>query len=173
MSIIGKGDLATALIESGIDRDDITFFACGVSNSEEENEAEYEREINLLKTVDTKKHLVYFSSLSIYYGSGRYVKHKVFMEKFIRNNYERFTLVRIGNIMWGSNPNTLINFFKRKVKNGELCLVQSVYRYLITKDEFIHWMKLIPVGTQNEMNITGRRIFVPELFRQIQKGYYD
>ena len=35
MSIIGNGDIAMALREGGVDRDDLLFFAAGVSNSRE------------------------------------------------------------------------------------------------------------------------------------------
>ena len=44
--IIGNGNIARALKD--IDRDDLLFFASGVSNSQEDRESEYKREMELL-----------------------------------------------------------------------------------------------------------------------------
>ena len=54
--IIGKGDIAKILN----DRKDAIFFASGVSNSNETNELEYEREKKLLSIQD-KKNVYFFS----------------------------------------------------------------------------------------------------------------
>ena len=45
--IVGNGSIASVLE----DRDDLVFFASGVSNSSCADEKEYERELNLLKTI--------------------------------------------------------------------------------------------------------------------------
>lgn len=94
MPIIGNGDLASVLT----DREDIIFFASGVSNSKEERPIEFEREMKLLLQQPRNKHLVYFSSLSIYYAKTEYARHKRIMEKTIRNHWESFTIIRLGNI---------------------------------------------------------------------------
>ena len=65
--IVGNGSIASVLE----DRDDLVFFASGVSNSSCTDEKEYERELNLLKTIPTDKHIVYFSNLGIYYKKDR------------------------------------------------------------------------------------------------------
>ena len=87
--IIGKGSIASILT----DRDDLVFFASGVSNSARKDEKEYEREFNLLKTVPTDQHVVYFSNLGIYYKNDRYTQHKIDVEEYIRNNYKNYTEV--------------------------------------------------------------------------------
>jgi hypothetical protein len=89
--IIGKGSIARVLE----DRDDLVFFASGVSNSSCKDEKEYQREFNLLKTVPTDQHVVYFSNLGIYYKEDRYTQHKKEIEEYIRNNYKSYTIVRI------------------------------------------------------------------------------
>src|SRR3990167_7103610 len=100
--IIGNGDLA-----SGIpDRDDLLFFCSGVSNSQELRESEYQREINLLLEQDKTKHIVYFSTLALFYSKTRYTKHKQYMEYLIKDNFRNWTIIRLGNITWGKNPNT-------------------------------------------------------------------
>ena len=78
--IIGNGDIASVLK----DRKSRLYFASGVSNSHEKRESEFTREKNLLLKQDRKLHLVYFSTLAVFYGDNRYVKHKRYMEELIR-----------------------------------------------------------------------------------------
>ena len=108
---------------------------------------------NLLLTQDKQKHLVYFSSLSIFYSDTRYTAHKKYMEYLIKNNFPHYAIVRLGNIAWGKNPHTLINY----LRNHPDAPIQDVDRYICSEDEFLHWMRLIPEWNV-EMNITGRRL---------------
>lgn len=156
--IIGHGDIASALK----DRKDKVFFASGVSNSQEKRESEYRREKNLLLKQDRRLHIVYFSSLAVLYGKNRYVQHKREMESLIKQEFPRYTVMRIGNITWGTNPHTLINYFRHQLKTGKPIKIQDTYRYIIDKDEFLHWIGLIP-DWSCEMNITGRRMKVSEI----------
>ena len=59
--IIGNGNIANTLISK--DRNDIIFFASGVSDSSCSDITEFERELNLLNKQDYNIHLVYFSNL--------------------------------------------------------------------------------------------------------------
>ena len=103
--IIGNGDIASAIK----DRKDLLFFASGVSNSRETRESEYRREIDLLLKQDKNSHIVYFSSLCVFYSNSRYAQHKRYMEKLVKG-FRKWTIIRLGNITWGTNPHTLINF---------------------------------------------------------------
>ncbi len=156
--IIGNGDVAAALPE----RDDLLFFASGVSNSQEMRESQYQREVKLLLSQDRKAHIVYFSSLAVFYGKNRYVKHKRDVETLIKQEFPRYTIVRIGNITWGTNPNTLINYLRRQFKAGQTLKIQQTYRYIIDKDEFQHWIDKIPKWSC-ELNITGQRMSIKEV----------
>lgn len=155
--IIGNGDIASVLPN----REDLLFFAAGVSNSQETRESEYDRDKDLLLKQDRNKHIVYFSSLSIFYSNTRYTKHKRIMEFLVKNCFENYTIIRIGNITWGTNPNTLINFFKAHPK----AKIKDEYRYVCDKDEFLHWINLIPKWGV-EMNIPGRRMKVADIKRE-------
>lgn len=159
--ILGHGDISTALT----DREDVLFFACGVSNSKESLPHEYEREMRLLMNQDKSKHIVYFSSLCIYYAKTEYARHKRIMENTIRNHWNSYTIVRIGNIDWGKNPNTLVNYLKAHPD----AKIQNVYRHIVSIDEFKYWMAHILVGQKNEMNIPGKMWFVPELAETLKK----
>lgn len=160
--IIGTGDIAGALI----DRPDVTFFASGVSNSSCTDIDKFQREIDLLMDQRRSTHLVYFSSLCIYWSDTEYADHKRYMEWLIKQHFPAYTIVRLGNISWGSNPNTLINYMRSHLNAP----IRACYRHIIDKNEFQYWMRLIPVGKASEMNIPGKMWFVPELVEKIREG---
>lgn len=163
--IVGHGDIASVLK----DRDGFIFFASGVSNSSETRESEFQREKELLLSQDKNKRLIYFGSLSAFYSPHtRYAKHKMEMEGIVRDNFKHYTIVRLGNITWGKNPNTLINYFKAARKKGDKIEVWDTYRYLVNKKEFLHWLELIP-DWNCEMNITGQRMKVSQIVKKYVK----
>lgn len=157
--IIGKGDIASVLT----DRDDVIYFASGVSNSKCKDTYEFDREMRLLLSQPRNIHLVYFSSLCIYYGKTEYARHKRIMETTIRTHFGAYTIVRLGNIDWGKNPNTLINYLRSHPES----VVQNTYRHVVSLDEFKYWIGMIKPGTKNEMNIPGKMWFVPELAKSL------
>jgi len=156
--IIGDGDIASVLK----DKKDKLFFASGVSNSQETRESEYKREEGLLLSQllikGKPEHIVYFSTLAVFYSNTRYVQHKKLMEKLVRTNFNRYTIIRLGNITWGINPHTLINY----LQDNKNAVIQDVYRYICDKEEFLHWMEMIP-DWSCEMNITGARMKVKDI----------
>jgi hypothetical protein len=156
--IIGHGDIASVLP----DHPNRIYFASGVSNSQETRIEEFTREIDLLREQDREKHLVYFSSLAIFYANTPYTRHKKYMEVEIASSFADYTIVRLGNITWGTNPHTLINYFRNKVANHESIEIREEYRYIVDKDEFLHWIDLIP-DWNCEMNITGQRMTIKEI----------
>lgn len=154
MPVIGHGDIASVLPH----RDDLLFFASGVSNSQCTDQKQYDREVRLLLSQDDRAHIVYFSSLAIFYADTHYTQHKRYMETLIRENFPRWTVMRLGNITWGNNPHTLINYLRAHPEAE----IRDEYRYIIDRDEFLHWVNLIPPWNC-EMNITGQRLKVKEI----------
>ena len=75
------------------------FFASGVSNSKCEDETQYDREYKLLLEQPKDKHLVYFSSLSIYRSNNRYNKHKKAMEQAVEAHHRAQILADHGHPM--------------------------------------------------------------------------
>lgn len=168
--VVGNGDIAQQLWR--VDKPFITFFASGVSNSREEDEKEYEREIALLMKQPKDQHLVYFSSLCIYYSQTRYAQHKAQVERLIKDNFQIYTIVRLGNITWGRNARTIINHFKWEHGHGRTPEIKNEARFLITEKEFMHWIGLLPIGIKNEMNIPGEMVSINEIWRRVQNGQY-
>lgn len=152
--IIGNGDIASVLP----DRKDFIFFASGVSNSQERGFKEFWREGRLLLDQPRNKRLVYFSSLSIFYKNSPYTRHKKQMEALVKATFKKHTIIRLGNITFGKNPHTLINY----LRDHPEAEIQNVYRYIIDKEEFLHWIDLIPKWNV-EMNCPGQRMKVKEI----------
>lgn len=166
--IIGTGDIAQSLT----DRPDVVFFASGVSDSNCKDESEFFREQKLLLNQKRDKHIVYFSSLSIYYAESRYVEHKISMEEDVTGFCDSYTIIRLGNITWGSNPNTIINYFKTCYEKGVQPELQDTYRHLVTRQEFEYWIKKIRPGVNDTMNIPGEFVHVKEIWRRVTNGEY-
>jgi hypothetical protein len=160
--IVGKGDIASILN----DREGAIFFASGVSKSTETNESEFWREIELLDKQDRTKCLFYFSSIALDDMSkigNQYLAHKRKMELFIKSNFENYNIIRIGNITWGNNPNTFINYIKNKIKNEEPVEIKDEFKYLIDKEQLLLLTDNLPLVGQNTISIFGRMAKVNEL----------
>jgi hypothetical protein len=164
--IIGNGSIARVLK----DREDLIFFASGVSNSSCIDEKEYKREFNLLKTVPTNNHIVYFSNLGVYYKKDRYTQHKIDIEEYIRNHYKSYTIVRIEVCEWVTTPNTILNVFKKQLSQGIKPIIRDTTRYVLSLSEFLYWVNLIKPGVRNEMNILGRKLTIAQIVEEIKQG---
>lgn len=156
MAIIGSGDIASALK----DREEFIFFAAGVSNSSESDENEYAREKKrLLRDAEiarnTGMHFVYFSSIACFFSMTRYTVHKMEMELLIREHCRNYTIIRIGNILWGSNPNTFINYIRNKKAKGEFVQVRDEWKYVISKDQLRLITDNLPRYGQHEICVFG------------------
>ena len=157
--VIGRGDIGKAIE----DREGFLFYANGLSNrytitglSKDKEEDE------ILTHARTLKMFVYISTLSIYYSNSNYTQHKLRMEHIIKTNFRNYCIFRIGNITWGTNPNTLINHLKKDKSN-----IQDTYRYLIDKEELNHWLGMIPREGQHIMNVTGTRKTIKQIVNEI------
>lgn len=164
--VIGNGSIAQVLP----DREDVIFFASGVSNSSCIDEKEYEREFNLLRTVPLDSHIVYFSGLGIYYKNDRYTQHKREIENYIRDSFNTYTIVRIEVCEWVKTPNTILNFFKTQLKNGIEPQIQDTTRYVLSLEEFLYWINRIQSGVKNEMNILGRKLTIKQIVEEIKQN---
>lgn len=155
--ILGRGDIASVLP----DNEELVFFACGVSNSRCEDKTEYKREIETLSKLPVTKRIVYFSSLSIFDKNTRYTRHKLNMESKVKEWFPMYCIIRLGNITWGNNPNTFLNFIRAKMEAGEAYTVFDEVKYMVEKDEFLHWIAKIP-NFNCEMNIPGTTMTVQQ-----------
>lgn len=170
--VIGDGDIAKTVINYNLDRDDVIFFASGVSNSKETKDENFRREVNKLHRLPADSHVIYFSSLCVYYSDSIYADHKRAMEHRIKAEFKSNTIIRLGNITWGNNPNTIINYFKAEHTAGRTPELHNTFRFIITKPEFIYWMNSIRTGVNDIMNIPGEMVTIKEIWRRVVDGKY-
>ena len=160
--IIGNGLIASLFKDS--DREDVVFFASGVSNSLETRVNEFDREENLIrKTIgeNREKIFIYFSTCSIYDSSktgSDYVLHKLKMEQLIKNSVQKYIILRVSNAVGkGGNPNLLMNYLVTSAKNKNTINVHTkATRNLIDADDIKkitlrlieenHWNRIINVA---------------------------
>lgn len=122
--IIGTGLIAKAFGQH--DKEEVIFFASGVSNSLETDQRQFDREkcliLNTINSHPTKL-FIYFSTCSIYDPSkyeSAYVLHKLHMEQLIKNECNSFLILRISNAVGnGGNPNLLMNYLAKTIKLKE------------------------------------------------------
>lgn len=128
--IIGDGLIASLFTKH--DRDDVIFFASGVSNSLETKSEEFLREETLIRNTiaeNPNKVFLYFSTCSIYDSSkteSQYVLHKLKMEQIIAQLCPKYLVLRLSNAVGkGGNPNLLMNYLVRSAQSGEIINVHT------------------------------------------------
>lgn len=161
--ILGKGDIASVIP----DREGALLFASGVSNSAETLKGAFDREIKLLNKQRRDLCLFYFSTLSIFYKNSPYVEHKKHMEDLIRDQFPNYNIIRIGNITWGDNPNTFLNYFRIQIKAKKHFTIFDEYRYLICKQEFLTVVNNLPLIGKNEVNVCGEILKVEDIVKRL------
>ena len=152
--IIGNGDIASVLN----DRDNALFFVSGVSNSSEMDERNYQREVDLLNEQDTSLCIFYISTISINYldnRDNRYVRHKIYMEELIKSKFKNYNIIRIGNITWGNNPHTFINYIRNKMKDNKSVLINDEYRFILNVEQLLLLTDNLPLVGKNEISAFG------------------
>lgn len=149
--VIGNGLIANAFSEFK-DIDNIIIFASGVSNSMETKKKEFNREIDLLKTCDYNKKLIYFSSVNLYEDRD-YFRHKKNMEETIKSLFNDYLIIRISQLVGkGGNKKNLFNYFKDSIINqSEITINKNAYRSLIDVDDLVEITKILAYyrGTLN------------------------
>ncbi len=123
-AIIGRGLLARAFGPARIEQLGATVFASGVSNSQESDPAQFQRERDLLvkALAGCTGRFVYFSTCSIT-DSDRaatpYAVHKQKMEAAIRARGD-YLILRLPQVVGNTdNPHTLVNHLVAHVRAGE------------------------------------------------------
>ena len=132
--VVGNGLISNSF-KDFINNKDYLIFASGVSNSNEENDSEYEREFSFIKeNLNKSGKFIYFSTINN--KENKYFKHKRKMEEYIITNSTNYLIFRLPNVVGnGGNINNIFNFLNNKIKNNELIKVKNVNRSLIDIDD--------------------------------------
>lgn len=147
--ILGSGDIASILH----DRDGALFFASGVSDSGCEDEAQFIREIKLLDQQNRDQFIFYFSSMQVFYSGSRYARHKVCMETLIKQWFDHYCIIRLGNITWGNNPRTFLNFIRNCRKEGIPVPIRDEWKFMSNKDQVLMITDNLPLHGRHEISV--------------------
>lgn len=141
--IVGSGLIAKAFMGTVFDSPHYTVFASGVSNSTEDNDLAYNREVDLLQQyVNLHQTIIYFSTISIYDPSrfrSRYIQHKIQIEALIEAKCSSYLIIRLPILVGRSdNPHTLMNYLVNAIESGEVIeLHKNACRYLLDIDDVV------------------------------------
>jgi len=142
--IVGRGLLAKAFTE--IDSKNFVFYANGISNSVMHEIPRNNFELNEIKEIANKKQqavFVYFSTCqvnSVYNHERPYVQHKILIEEYIKEHFEKYLIVRTSNLV-GNNPwnsHTLFNYLYHALTVKEQITINPVlYRNFLDAEHFV------------------------------------
>lgn len=141
--IIGNGQLAKAFTKR--DQENTVIFASGVANSKCTEQAQFERERDLLlKTLsqNPEKTLAYFSSCALSsqtYPKNPYYDHKAKMEALIAAHTKNYYIFRIPQLFGKlKKHNTLINYLYMQIANGEtFSIYNDAHRYVVEIEDVV------------------------------------
>lgn len=170
--IIGKGLIANQFLDS--DRDDVVFFASGVSNSSEKDLVQFQREKDLIESTISlypNKLFVYFSTCSIYDSSkynSPYVLHKLHMEEIIKEKVKDYLILRISNAVGnGGNPNLLMNYFNHQISEQKPLKIHRYATRNLIDVEDVKYITLNYINLKNWNRIVNvaydSNFFIPEI----------
>jgi hypothetical protein len=159
--IVGNGNIAKCLS----DRPGAIFFASGVSNSRlQAGSREYAREIRMLHMMrDSGLCLFYFSSVNAMLCNTPYMIHKYCMEDNVKDWFENYVILRIGNLIGDTNPNTFINYIKNRQAQGLSVEIKDEYRYMIDGATLNTLCQTLPLDQKLEITVATKIAKVKDL----------
>jgi len=139
---IGNGLIANGIQLSSNSAKEVLLFASGVSNSNETNPIEFNREKKLLIEAiknNMDKTIIYISSCDVEdpVNNKKYYKHKLHMEAVVQNTVKNYYIFRLPQVVGKTNnENTLFNFLVNKInKNEQFDIWTLAKRNLIDIDD--------------------------------------
>lgn len=158
--IVGSGNIAKCLT----DREGAIFFASGVSNSRCEDPEEFDREYIMLQRIRPRDHcLFYFTSISAIDGTKNYHKHKRLMEKTVKRWFTNHVILRIGNLIGDTNPNTFINYIKNRQAQGLSVEIRDEVKYMIDGQTLNMLCQTLPLDQKIELTVATKIAKVKDL----------
>lgn len=160
--IVGNGNIAKCLT----DREGAIFFASGVSNSCLPIGPEHVREKELLgwaALVAKQNCLFYFSSISAHIAETDYQKFKRTQEWYVKNLFQNYVILRIGNLIGDTNQNTFINYIHNRQAQGLSVEIKDEYRYMIDGQTLNMLCQTLPLNQKIELTVATKIAKVRDL----------
>ena len=152
--IIGNGLIANTFKEYNFSENFI-IFASGVSNSINPSVSDFNREYDLLMNIKceniSEKCLVYFSSCGVIAENSQYYTHKKTMELLVQNNFKKYIILRLPQVIGKSkNNSTLINFLTNSIENyTKIQLFNNATRYFIEVNDLLSIFNYLIQNNEN------------------------
>ena len=173
-NIVGKGFLAQNLnkIKKDILNSGYIIYAAGISNSKTNAKKELNREFDSIKSFSRKiknEKFIYISTADILDNlkkKNKYVANKVKIEKFVKNNFKHFIIIRLPQIIGKSkNKKTLVNFFYTNIKNKKkFILFKNIKRNILDIKDVLIMIKIILKNKiKNKIIVLSNKYFVRPL----------
>ena len=171
--IVGSGFIAARFKKylKFLKKKNVIIYAAGISNSLDDYKKNLEREVFKIKNfiLNNRKKLIYISTYSVNDDSRRrklYVKNKIKIEKIIKQESEKYMIIRLPEIIGkNKNPNTLTNFFYNKiVRNESFTVFKNSRRNLLDVDDAIkNCIKIIRSDKKNKsvVNLLNKKFNTP------------
>ena len=133
--------------------------------AEEIGKKEFEREEDLLNSLDKDKIIIYFSTCSIYdptVQNSSYVRHKMVVETIIKYKFKKSIIFRLPIVIGNTkNKNTFFGYFIDKINNESDINVDLLSsRYLIDSDDLSFVLSKIIEQYRNNDEIGQKKINV-------------
>lgn len=158
--IVGSGNIARCLT----DRPGAIFFASGVSNSSVKDYSEFHREARILESLRRSDGcLFYFSSIGVNFSKSPYYEGKRRMEIMVKVNFDKYVILRIGNLIGDTNPNTFINYIKNRQAQGLSVEIKDEYRFMIDGETLNMLCQTLPLDQKIELTVATKIAKVRDL----------
>lgn len=159
--ITGRGNISKCLS----DREGAIFFASGVSNSRlPAGSKEYVREIQMLHLMkDSGLCLFYFSSVNAMLCNTPYTIHKYCMEDNVKDWFDNYVILRIGNLIGDTNPNTFINYIHDRQAQGLSVEIRDEFKYMIDGGTLNMLCQTLPLNQKIELTVATKIAKVKDL----------
>jgi len=159
--IIGRGSLAKLLKN----REGAIFFCSGVGNSQCTSEYEFDKEITEIKHISYRTiSTCFFYFSSIVKQKTQYGLHKQRMESLVKDSFNNYNIIRIGNIWECTNPNTFLNY----LKDHPEAPIRDEIKYMIHADQLNMICQSLPLIGRNEISIFDEMLTVEECLKRSQ-----
>ena len=154
--IIGSGLLSSEFTKFSNHFNEYLIFASGVSNSNENNIDNFNREKELLLTTINNNQnlkLIYFSSVLTGIINNDYYQHKLEIENIIKQKSKNYIIFRIPQIVGlDGNQFNIVNFLKNSIKNqNDVLSYNNVYRSLIDVEDLVKIVIYCMDKTNNDL----------------------
>lgn len=139
MTVIGNGLLAKCFAAAAFSRNWLVL-ASGVSNSNEQREAEFRRESDAISTAmraHPSARVIYFSTCSVLQNTQTpYIRHKLAMESLVAAKASSFQIYRLPQVVGLARNLTLVSYFVEAVlQRRKLSVQRQAQRNLVDVDD--------------------------------------